>query len=61
MVLFGFDALLLLLFLDVIAILFHGLALFYIFRGFQAGRELVSLERAEAMRPPAPPQPAEAL
>ena len=61
MVLFGLDALLLLLFLDVIAILFHGLALFYLFRGFQAGRALVALERANAMQPPAPPQPAEAL
>jgi hypothetical protein len=57
MVLFGLDALLLLLFLDVIAILFHGLALFYLFRGFQEGRALVALERANAMQPPAPPQP----
>jgi len=60
MVLFALDALLLLFFFDVIAILFHGLAIFYIFRGFQAARELVTLERADALQPPAPPQPVQA-
>ena len=61
MALFGLDALILLLAVDVFAILFHGLALFYIFRGFQAARELASLDQYEAMQPPPPPQPAQAL
>lgn len=60
MVLFALDALILLLDVDVFGILFHGLALFYIFRGFQAARELAILEREDAMQPPPPPQPAEA-
>jgi hypothetical protein len=60
MVLFALDALLLLLFLDIFAILFHGLAIYYIFRGFQAARDLVALEQAAAMQPPAPPQTAQA-
>ena len=60
MALFALDALILLLGVDVFGILFHGLALFYIFRGFQAARELAILEREDAMPPPPPPQPAEA-
>lgn len=59
MVLFGLDTFILLLGMQVIAILLHGLALFYMFRGFQAGRELVAKEKAAASQPPPPPQPAE--
>jgi hypothetical protein len=48
MVLFGLDGLLSLMFQDWIGVLAHGFVLFFLFRGFQAGRELVSLERAMA-------------
>jgi hypothetical protein len=60
MVLFFIDALLLLIGMDIFAILFHGLALFYIFRGYQAARDLVLREQLDKMQPPPPPQPAEA-
>jgi len=62
MVLFFIDALLLLIGMDIFAILFHGLALFYIFRGYQAARDLVLREQLDEMQPPPPPppQPAEA-
>ena len=46
MVLFGLDGLLSLVFQDWIGVIAHGVVLFFLFRGFQAGRELVSLEKA---------------
>ncbi len=53
-VLFFLDMGILLLATDVLGILFHGFALFCIFRGFQAGRELVAKERQVATAAPAP-------
>lgn len=46
MVVFGLDGLLSLMFQDWIGVIAHGVVLFFLFRGFQAGRELVSLEKA---------------
>ncbi len=48
MVLFGLDGLLSLVFQDWIGVVAHGVVLFFLFRGFLAGRELVSLEKAMA-------------
>lgn len=48
MVVFLFDGLISLLILDWIGIIVHALVLFWMFRGYQSGRALVSLERAMA-------------
>lgn len=53
MVVFLLDGLLSLAFFDVIGILVHGFVLFVMFRGFQAGRELMALERTMAQAPAA--------
>jgi len=52
MVLFLLDGLLSLVFTDWIGVLAHGFVLFWLFRGYQAGRELLSLEKAMAQNPP---------
>lgn len=52
MVLFGLDGLLSLVAQDWIGVIAHGVVLFFLFRGFQAGRDLVSLERAMAQSAP---------
>lgn len=48
MVVFLLDGLVSLVFLDWIGIIVHGFVLFVMFRGYQAGRELVALERTFA-------------
>ena len=48
MVVFLLDGLLALAFQDWIGVLAHGFVLFFLFRGYQAGRELLSLEKAMA-------------
>ena len=48
MVLFGLDGLVSLVFQDWIGVIAHAVVLFFLFRGFQSGRELVSLEQAMA-------------
>ncbi|HJS23215.1 MAG TPA: hypothetical protein VJ751_02510 [Pyrinomonadaceae bacterium] len=52
MVLFGLDGLLSAMFQDWIGVIAHAVILFFLFRGFQAGRELVSLEKTMAQGPP---------
>jgi CHASE2 domain-containing sensor protein len=52
MVLFGLDGLLSLVAQDWIGVIAHGVVLFFLFRGFQAGRDLVSLEKAMAQSAP---------
>lgn len=58
MVLFTLDGLLSLLVQDWLSVLAHGFVIFWLFRGFQAGRELVSLEKSMAAQPAAQPEPA---
>ena len=59
MVVFFFDGLLSLVFMDVIGVIAHVVVLFVLFRGLQAGRELVSLEKLMAEQAAtAAPQPA---
>jgi hypothetical protein len=61
MVLFVLDGFVMVFIAYWLGVLFHGLVLFWMFRGFQAGRELVSLERIMAEPFPEPaPQPAPA-
>jgi hypothetical protein len=48
MVVFLLDGLVSLVFMDWIGILVHAFVLFVMFRGYQAGRELVALERSFA-------------
>jgi hypothetical protein len=48
MVVFLLDGLVSLVFFDWIGIIVHGFVLFVMFRGYQAGRELVALERSFA-------------
>lgn len=48
MVVFLLDGLLSLVFVDFIGIIVHGFVLFVMVRGFMAGREMLSLERAMA-------------
>jgi hypothetical protein len=50
MVLFTLDGLLSLSVQDWIGVIAHGVVLFFLFRGFLAGRDLVSLEKAMAER-----------
>lgn len=57
MVIYGLDAALLVWVTDWLSVAFHGLALFYIYRGFQASRALPPAPPAVSMMPPgiAPP------
>jgi hypothetical protein len=48
MVVFLLDGLLALAFKDAIGVIAHAVVLFWLFRGYQAGRELVSLEKLMA-------------
>jgi hypothetical protein len=50
MVLFAFDGLLSLLIGDIISVLGHAFALFFLIRGFMAGRNLLALEKAMAQQ-----------
>ncbi|HEY3580197.1 MAG TPA: hypothetical protein VGK82_06615 [Pyrinomonadaceae bacterium] len=59
MVVFLLDALVSFLFVDWIGILVHAFVLFVMFRGYQAGRELVALERSFAQAAAAQPVAAE--
>jgi hypothetical protein len=62
MVVFLFDGLVSLLFQDWIGVIAHAVVLFFMFRGYQAGRELVDLEKAIAAKAPeSAPQPEPAL
>jgi len=54
MVVFLLDGLLSLVFQDVIGVIAHGVILFILFRGFLAGREIVSLEKTMAQQEPEP-------
>ncbi|SRR6266436_1859733 len=58
MVLFMLDALVLLAFQIWISFAFHLLVVFWIFKGYQAARQLSELERQMELTPP-PPPPAE--
>ena len=60
MVVFLLDGLLTLIVQDWISLIAHGVVLFFMFRGYQAGRELGSLEKAMAAKPPEPPPQPEA-
>lgn len=59
MVAFLFDGLVSLLVQDWLGVVVHAVVLFFMFRGFQAGRELSNLEQAMAQQQPAEaaPQP----
>jgi hypothetical protein len=58
MVVFLLDGLVTLLIQDWISVIAHGVVLFFMFPGFQAGRELLNFEKAMAEKPPeAVPQP----
>jgi hypothetical protein len=57
MVTFLLDGLVLLVFQDFLGAGFHGLVLFWMFGGFQAGQKLCALEREMAQSAQAPPQP----
>jgi hypothetical protein len=58
MVVFLFDGVVSLIFQDWIGVVAHVVVLFFMFRGFQAGRELVTLEKAMAEQvPETVPQP----
>ena len=58
MVAFTFDGLLSLLVQDWLSVLAHGFVIFWLFRGFTAGRELVSLEKSMAAQPAPQAEPA---
>jgi hypothetical protein len=58
MVVFLFDGLVSLLVQDLIGVIAHVVVLFFMFRGYQAGQQLVNLEKAMAEQvPEATPQP----
>jgi hypothetical protein len=58
MVVFLLDGLVTLVIQDWIGVIAHGVVLFFMFPGFQAGRELVRFEQAMAQSPPeTAPQP----
>ena len=58
MVVFLLDGLVTLMIQDWISVIAHGVVLFFMFPGFQAGRQLLSFEKAMAEKPPeAVPQP----
>jgi len=54
MVVFLLDGLVSLAFQDLLGAIAHAVVLFFLFRGYQAGRELVSLESRMAAAPPQP-------
>lgn len=49
---FGLDGLVSLMIGDLIGLLAHGFVLFFMVRGYMAGRDLVALEREIAQQPP---------
>ena len=51
MVAFLLDGLLSLIVQDWLSVAAHGLVLYWLFRGFQAGRELVSMEKTMTGQP----------
>jgi len=55
MILFALDALILMAFQIWISFVFHALVIFWIFKGYQAGKSLVGLEREIQATPPPPP------
>ena len=58
MVVFLFDGLVTLVIQDWLGVIAHGVVLFFMFPGFQAGRELLSLEKQMAEKASEPsPQP----
>jgi hypothetical protein len=59
-VLFGFDGLISLMIGDWIGVLAHGFVLFFMIRGYMAGRDMVALEREIAQQPPPVESPATA-
>jgi hypothetical protein len=62
MVVFLLDGLVNLVVVDWIGVIVHVVVLFFMFRGYQAGRELMSLEQAMAAKVPDPvPQPEAAV
>jgi hypothetical protein len=61
MVVFLLDGLLALAFQDAIGAIAHAVVLFWLFRGYQAGRELVSLEKLMAEQAAATAQPEPAI
>ena len=61
MVIFLLDGLLSLAFQDLISVIAHAVVLFWLFRGYQAGRELVSLEKTMAEQAATQPQPEVAI
>jgi hypothetical protein len=52
-IVFLMDGLLSLLFGEIISVLAHAFVLFFLFRGFMAGRELLALEKTMAQQPAA--------
>lgn len=50
-VVYALDALLLVWITDWLSVVFHALAIFYLFRGFQASRQLVTATAAPSMPP----------
>jgi hypothetical protein len=55
MIVFGLDGLVSLLFQDLIGVVAHAVVLFFMARGYMAGRELVALEQSMAQAPPPAP------
>ncbi len=55
MIVFGLDGLVSLLFQDLIGVVAHAVALFFMARGYMAGRELRAFEREMAQAPPPAP------
>jgi hypothetical protein len=55
MILFGLDGLVSLLGQDLIGVLAHAVVLFFMARGYMAGRELMALEREMVQVPPPAP------
>ena len=55
MIVFGLDGLVSLMLQDLIGVLAHAVVLFFLVRGYMAGRELMALEREMAQAPPPAP------
>jgi surface polysaccharide O-acyltransferase-like enzyme len=60
MIAFGLDGLVSLLIGDWIGVLAHAVVLFFMIRGYMAGRDLIALEREIAQQPPPVESPAAA-
>jgi hypothetical protein len=58
MAVFLMDGLVSLAILDWVGVIVHVLVLFWMFRGFQAGREMIALEKSMAAQAAAAPAPA---